>query len=321
MKWLKISGGALALALVLILAYFYHLAGKSIYYKYGKAHWQQSHPAECTPYRKSYFEDLGVTPIDHHCAETLNLPASSYFAQTPDGLKIHYRIFDGLSAAPILLHVSGITSDWLNGARYVKAAERMGFQLIAMEMRSHGSSDVDGKGVAYGCKENQDVVAVLHNLEERFPKRPVYLWGTSGATMAVLNAAPTLAKMPFVKALVLENPISSLADVAQTKSPGLPGFVYQGFLSMASWRAGVNFETCAAIRQAPKLRQPTLVTVAQTDTLTPVSMAEKVYAAVGSKSKVFKVYPQGQHERIWNGQPRAYEADLKAHWEQALASN
>ncbi len=302
-----------------ISAYFYQLAGKSLYYKYGKAHWQVSHPASCSTYRERYYENLQPTdapqPLDLTCEQARVFPARSHTATTVDGLSIHYRVFHTtLLNPPLLLHVPGITSDWLNGARYVQAAERMGFQLVVMEMRNHGSSAVNGEGVRYGCKEKHDVVAVLEQLHQQYPERPVLVWGSSGATMAVINAGEALQYQAYVKGVILENPISSLGDVARVKSPGLPEMVYQGFLKAASLRGGVDFAACAPIQQASALKQPVLVTVSLQDTLTPEWMAKKVTDSLPRAT--LKTYPEGAHERIWNGQPVVYEQDLKAFWQQ-----
>ncbi|PIQ24799.1 hypothetical protein COW36_23800 [bacterium (Candidatus Blackallbacteria) CG17_big_fil_post_rev_8_21_14_2_50_48_46] len=298
-----------------VLLYFNQLADQMLFYKYDKAWWQTSHPASCTPYRQSYFEDLrpkasSSKPLELSCEEALKLPAQSAYAQTSDGLKIHYRIFfTQHKKAPLLLHVSGITSDWLNGARYVPAAQRMGFQLVTMEMRNHGNSDNNGLGTRYGCHESADILAVLKALHEKEPDRKIMLWGTSGATMAILNAAEDLSKDPLIQTILLENPISSLRDVAEAKKPGLPPFVYNFAMGMASLKGGVDFQACAPTAQAPKLLKKVWVTVSQKDQLTPVWMAQKIVQALPQGS--LKMYPEGNHERIWNGQPEAYETDIR----------
>lgn len=315
-------------------------ADKMLYYKYGKAYWIKPNPAQCDDYRKGYFKDLRPSAeqtkspqqnsLDLSCEAALKLPAESHFATNSEGMKIHYRVFpappktpthtrpEGGSPAPLLLHVSGITSTWLNGARYAKAAERMGFQLIAMEMRNHGISDHNQAGVSYGCKEQADVKAVLKALQTEFPDRPVLLWGSSGGSMAILNAAPSLpSAYPQVKALLVESPSSSLRDVAESKSPGLPPWLYETAIGIAGLRAGVRFADCAATALAPQVTLPTWVVVNQQDPLTPPWMANKIHAALPPKLRSLTVYPHGGHEAVWNGQPKQYEADLLKFWQRA----
>lgn len=333
--------GLLGLGFIPVAGLFYLnlQADKMLYYKYGKAYWLKPNPAQCDDYRQGYFKDLrpgssaSAQPkgqIDLSCEAALKLPAESRFATNSEGLKIHYRVFPAPPAkstaksitkpppppTPLLLHVSGITSTWLNGARYAKAADRMGFQLIAMEMRNHGISDHNQAGVSYGCKEKEDVKAVLGALGKDFPGRPILLWGSSGGSMAILNAAPSLpSEYPEVKALLVESPSSSLRDVAESKSPGLPPFIYETAIGIAGLRAGVKFQDCAATTLAPQVKLPTWVVVNKNDPLTPPWMAQKVYAALPPGLRSMALYPQGGHEAVWNGQPEQYEGDLRKFWQ------
>ncbi|MBT9544905.1 MAG: alpha/beta hydrolase [Candidatus Sericytochromatia bacterium] len=328
----------LGLSLIPVAGLFYLnlQADKMLYYKYGKAYWLKANPAQCDDYRKGYFKDLrpgasADSNLDLSCEAALKLTAESRFASNSEGMNIHYRVFPDQTPkstskstttkasadAPLLLHVSGITSTWLNGARYAKAAERMGFQLISMEMRNHGISDHNQAGVSYGCKEKEDVKAVLSALQKDFPQRPILLWGSSGGSMAILNAAPSLpSQFPQVKALLVESPSSSLRDVAESKSPGLPPWLYETAIGIAGMRAGVKFQDCAATTLAPEVKLPTWVVVNQEDPLTPPWMAKKIHAALPAALRSLTIYPHGGHEAVWNGQPEPYEADLRKFWEQ-----
>lgn len=314
----------LALFAGAIAAYLNLQADKIIYYKYGKAYWQHSQAIVCDDYRKGYFQDLrpgasAQAVLDLSCEQALTLAAESRFATSSDGLKIHYKVFTAPTDLPILLHVSGITSTWLNGARYVKASERMGFQLMSLEMRNHGLSQNNAQGVAYGCKEKSDVLAVLADIQKTYPARPILLWGSSGGSMSILNAAaahdPAFAS---VKALMIESPSSSLRDVAESKSPGLPGFLYDTVIALASWRTGNPLMACAATAQARHISLPTRVIGAEKDTLTPPWMAQKVYQALPKQLAQLTIYPHGKHEAVWNGQPESYEADVKRFWQTAF---
>jgi len=335
--------GLVGLSLIPVAGLFYLnlQADKMLYYKYGKAYWLKPNPAQCDEYRLGYFKDLRPASVsgasasaprhghlDLSCEAALKFPAESRFASNSEGLKIHYRVFpapparrpaksSSPSETPLLLHVSGITSTWLNGARYAKAAERMGFQLIAMEMRNHGISDHNQAGVSYGCKEKNDVKAVLSALQKDFPKSPILLWGSSGGSMAILNAAPSLpSEFPQVKALLVESPSSSLRDVAESKSPGLPPWLYETAIGIAGMRAGVKFQDCAATTLAPQVQLPTWVVVNKADPLTPPWMAKKIHAALPAALRSLTIYPHGGHEAVWNGQPEQYEADLEKFWKQ-----
>ncbi|PKL76924.1 MAG: hypothetical protein CVV27_07785 [Candidatus Melainabacteria bacterium HGW-Melainabacteria-1] len=340
----RLQRGLLALAGLMLLStplaglwMVHDLAGKVIYYKYGPERWARQRPGICSPSRRELvYADLRPTGLgaDHYrpglpsrdkytalefsCNQARRLSAASAYAQTQDGLRIHYRIFasDLGANAPLLLHVPGITSAWLDGARYAGAARRMGFRLAVLELRNHGISDNDGFGAGYGCREAKDVLAVAKALMQRYPQSQLLIWGSSMGSMSILNAAAELEQFPKVRALVIENPPTSLREVVEVSfAPGRPKPLYDAVLAMASFRSQVDYGRCAPISLTPQLQLPAFVTVAQADSLTPVSMVEKVYQSLPTgKGHQFKIYPHGDHAAIWNGQPKTYEADILAFW-------
>ncbi|MEZ0372115.1 MAG: alpha/beta hydrolase [Candidatus Sericytochromatia bacterium] len=305
--------------------YVYDLAGRVIFFKYGPERWAVQRPGICSPARREQvFADMrpgakADTALELSCDLARRQPATSAYALTSDGLKIHYRVFAATAKQqPILLHVPGITSTWLDGARYVPLAKRLGFQLAVLELRNHGISGNNGQGASYGCREKEDVLAVVKALQQRFPGRPMLIWSSSMGSMSVLNAAQQLqAQVPAVKALLLENPPTALREavekLAKDKQPAL---LYEAVTSMASLRSGVDFRTCSPVAVGAGLTIPALVTVARADSLTPVPMVQKLFAALpAGHDHQLKIYPYGKHAAIWNGQPKVYEADIKAFWQ------
>lgn len=306
------------------------LADKIIFFKYGPERWAMQRPGVCSPARRELvYADLrpgrqiagGDKPLEISCEQARRLPAVSDYTNTADGLKIHYRVFDSdRPDAPLLLHVPGITSSWLDGARYAGVAKRLGFRLAVLELRNHGISGNNGMGAAYGCREREDVLAVVKALQARFPARPMLIWSSSMGTMSVLNATPELAQMPEVKGLLLENFPTSLRDVVEVSfSPGHPALLYDSVLALAGFRHGVNFKACSPVALVKDLSIPAFVTVTRADDLTPVAMVEKAYSAFPTgRGHRYKLYPHGRHAAIWNGQPEVYEADIRQFWVEAL---
>ncbi|MBF2053716.1 MAG: alpha/beta fold hydrolase [Candidatus Sericytochromatia bacterium] len=322
-RYLEILG-LLILALPLALFLFlYKQTDGILYFKYGPAGWAEQRPGYCSDSRKALvYADMRPgadksQPLELSCENATALPYSTHYAQTRDGLSIHYKRYPATAPGqPLLLYVPGITSTWLDGSRFVPLARRLGFELAVMELRNHGVSGNNGAGATYGCREKEDVLAVVADLLKDQPERSIYLWGTSMGSMSILNAAPELQqRFPRWRAVVLENPPSSLREVMEERSPGYPGLLYDWTLALTSWRAGVDFESCAPVALAPKLQVPALVTVAEHDTLTPPDMVKKVYAALPDTGQHrFIRYPHGAHAAVWNGQPERYEADMLAFW-------
>lgn len=306
-------------------AYLYQQSEKLIFYKYGEEGWAKERPGSCSDARKYYFSDLRPTVaegkvLEMSCEKGEKYTYLSMYPKSRDGIKVHAKLFKAPKPSPLLVHVPGLTSTWLDATRYIPLANRLGFQLVTLEMRNHGISGNNGKGVAYGCHEWKDVMAVLTELNTRFPQRHIYLWGSSMGASAVLNAAPHFQKLyPNVKAVVLENPFSSLRDMLEQETPDVLPIFHTLTVSIAGQRAESNFETCSPTALAGRLKLPTLVTVSQKDTRTPPEMANTVYNALPhAADNKFIVYPEGDHAAIWNGQPLLYERDLKTHWERSV---
>lgn len=306
-----------------LAALMFQQAGQVLYHRLPYDIWTRQRPALCSPKRKELvYADMRpgqsnpLKPLELSCEQAKQLPAESGYATTDSGMRIYYRLYGKNKAWPMMLHVSGITSTWLDAVRYVPMAQRLGFRLVTMDLSNHGISDNNGMGAAYGCREAEDVLAVLTRLKQMAPKTAVFLTGTSMGTMAIANAA---SKMDYsqVKAVMLENPVSSLGAMMHQRAAKswIPEPLWLGVIQIAGWRAGYDFNECSPLNQLKNLKVPTLVMTSALDKSVPVSMVESVYRALPEDYyHELKVYPHGNHAAVWNGQPKEYETDLKKFW-------
>ncbi|PIQ26685.1 hypothetical protein COW36_01005 [bacterium (Candidatus Blackallbacteria) CG17_big_fil_post_rev_8_21_14_2_50_48_46] len=321
----------LCLALPLAgLLYLNQQAEKLVYFKYGKAKWGQQRPAACTPARKKWvYGDLrpghaGEVPLELTCEAALQEPKQEETVQNASGLPLHtVRYLTGSDAKrPWLVYISGATSTWLDATRYLPMARRLGFNLASLDMSNHGISGNNGKGLGFGCREKEDVVALLDRVAQAYPQADLFLAGTSTGTMAIANAAGILNKRPYaarIVATVLENPPSSVRDLMAFRQPHFPGFLYDLTAFLAGLQTGLDFGHCAPVNQLGQWRYPTLVQMPGQDNLVSPEMARKVYQALPTDlPKRFVHYPQGYHAALWNAQPQIFEADFKAIWETGL---
>lgn len=330
-NYLQILGLLVLSIPLLVVLVLYDRAGDIIFFKYGEQGWAMQRPAKCSDSRKALvYADMrpgqkGDKPLELSCEAAEALPARTFFARKPDGLDIHYKVYDAPQpGAPLMIHVSGLTSTYLDGARYYPMARRLGFQLITFDLSNHGISGNNGQGAAYGCREQEDVLTVVKEALRRYPGRDLMLTGTSMGTMAIANAADQLLALPEAKQIVaiqFENPPSSLRDTVafHRDGQGAPGFVLDGVVWLAGLRSGHDYTACAPVRQVADLLRPVLVHQAESDTIVSVDMARKVFAALPpGLPHQFKLYPHGKHAAVWNGQPEAYERDLAALWQTGL---
>lgn len=298
------------------------LAGLLLFHGRAPAEWNQIQPVTCTP----WLRDVGFAGAPMSCDTALGLVGQHQTALTASGRRAHYITYDSDALpggtqplepqSPVWLHLHGLNSNYLHGTRYLGVAKRAGFRLVSAEYVNHGLSDHDGKGAAYGCKESDDVVAVVKAVLARYPGSDVLITASSMGTMALALAEAKIAAADHegrIKAFALENPPTTVRDLASSVGIGarLPKALIDLTLSHAAERAGYNFEECSPMAAYSRFSHPTLVQHAATDELLPPSMGERVYAALPSQiPKHFALYPKGSHSAVWNAQPDLFEKDL-----------
>lgn len=306
--------------------------------------WMAVETIECTKWMREYaFADLregfpSKKPLDVSCDDSLNLPSQSFYTKNVRDERIHYKVYDNLTPdqqktvanPPLFFHVHGVSGTYMHGTRYFKMASRLGFQLVAMDLSNHGLSDHNGLGASYGCREKDDVLAVLEALKAQFPGRKILLHATSMGSMASINAAgvflpqETAATERTVLALALENPIPSVRELVLStpKKPPSP----QAFINVGVWlaerRGRVQFDTCEPIASAPKINVPTYIFNSVNDDIVAPEVSRKIADAI-PKEHVFKVrvFTKGAHSTVWNGNPTEVEQDLADLWKAAYPNN
>lgn len=320
----------LPLCIALLSVGLYEAGGKLIYWGLdNRADGLVKRSPRCTEWQRTKgFADLRPghdpkQPLELSCTEALTQRGEDRYVTAATGMHIRYRVYPSPLGpqAPQMLYVHGISAQLLHGARFLRMAERLGFQLVVMELSNHGESDTNGKGAAYGCRESADVVAVVRDLAQRHPQRDLLIYATSMGTMATLNAMPQLPIHPRLRGLVLENPIPALDQVLKQhprRPRWFPSVLLDGAVTMAGWRAGYNFQSCAPAHLIPHAIYPVWIPIAAHDELVAVSLAKTVYQLWPAHlPRQLTVYPHGVHAAVWNGQPQAFERDLGQFWQQA----
>ncbi len=333
---------ALGLTVALLVGHF--MSDMLIFHKRGgKSGWLSPSPAECqgwtTEVAFQQSPDLVGTNLGStrpSCQEALRLRASHRKTLNRSGLAIHYAVFassseqanpgsEKVEKKPLWVHFHGLNGNYLHGARYFQTAEDLGFQLVAVDLSNHGISDHDGLGAAYGCKEKDDVVAVIRDLLITEPGRNLLISGSSMGAMAVSLAEEELIAgdgQHRIVALALENPIPSVEAIV-SQSEGVPRFpapLIKLGLTFAEMKTGFDFEECAPIKKYPVFSRPTLVQHSEQDEFAPVALGKASYQALPSTlPKLLRIYPRGRHSAIWNSQKEEFESDLAEIWKIGLA--
>ncbi len=123
----------------------------------------------------------------------------------------------------------------------------------------------------------RDATSAYAWLRARMSAQSIVLYGESLGT----GVAVALAGQVEVKAVVLDAPYTSTADVAQSQYPFLP----------VHWLMHDQYPSLARVK---RLTAPVLILHGTQDRLVPYEMGQKLYAAVPGR-KVFVSVPQGDH--------------------------
>lgn len=210
-------------------------------------------------------------------AAGLNGWSADRFTAT-DGATIPYWEHAARSAnAPVLLYFHG------NGGglhAFVPALDWLGtqdVQLIAMEYRGFpGAPDRPSEKAIIA-----DAVALFDHVSQRYPTRPIAIWGYSLGT----GVATQLAAARTPAALVLEAPFSSAVDRAQQLFPLIPTRLLMRDQFLSREHIG-------------QVKAPVLIMHGEADIILPIGLAEQLYARAPEPKKFLRYPGRGHYDLI-----------------------
>lgn len=254
-----------------------------------------------------------------------------------DGTELFYRTWEPAESRGKLVIVHGFNE---HSGRFEHVAQywaRQGYTVWALDQRGHGRS---GGPRAY-VEQWSDYIADLHAFITGpvGGGRPLLL----GHSMGGLNAFRYgLAHPESIKALVITSPLfrnraqpsaidQLLLPVAARLAPKLLrpagldpatlsrdpaiGTAYMadplvGKQGTPRWYTEMLKATAASLTEAPSFQLPIFILAAGADALVDPEAAERVYQAIGSARKRFKLYPEFYHELLNEPEREAILADI-----------
>jgi len=188
---------------------------------------------------------------------------------------------------------------------YLLIAERLcavGFRCVLMDLPAHGEHPAEL--ATYGLKEADLPLGLLREAAQRFHFEPAPA-GLLGMSMggAVSVRAAALGASPW-RALVLISTFDSLGNVLQHQSGKIVGRRLGGFLQAGiTWefhrRTGHHLNEVNSLHQAKLVHCPTLVAHGTADTVIPLQLGERLYAALpASIEKQWVTIPGADHHNV-----------------------
>lgn len=204
-----------------------------------------------------------------------------------DGLRLFARLIpceEHISERGVLLMMHGYRSDPIH--EFGSCAEtfsKMGFVLCLPSQRAHGDSE--GKHLSYGINERFDVAAWARFLAERYPDRPIILFGVSMGASSVLMASE-LELPKNVVGVVADCGFTSPEEITKKvlrrdmKIPLFP--LYRTAELFVCAFAGYRFSDVSALDAVSNTDLQIMIVHGTEDAFVPYEMGQRLYKAVKS---------------------------------------
>lgn len=225
-----------------------------------------------------------------------------------DGLTLWGRYYHTRDGAPLQILFHGYRSLALRDcAGMFILAKKMGFNVLAVDQRSHGRSE--GRVITFGIKERHDCAKWVAYAADRFGKEvPIILSGLSMGAATVLMASEM--KLPGnVCCVVADCPYSSPKTIIRKvcKDRGFPEKLVYPFISVgARFFGGFSPESGSAEDSAKRSRLPVLLLHGEADRFVPCDMSRAIHAACRSDCQLH-TFPDAGHCLCYMIDPLRYE--------------
>jgi alpha-beta hydrolase superfamily lysophospholipase len=226
------------------------------------------------------YEMEAIYPFDAHHAD----PAS---AQVAGMIERHIAAADGTvlvvwqrmadPGRPTILYLPGNAGNLLGRAWRFRQLAARGYGFVALNWR--------GQGGSAGKPDEARLSADGLYLYDLFARLDPVGYGEGLGTAVAVKIAATRK----VRALVLESPFTSIADLARRQYPteDLTPYITQHWDSLAAM---------------PSVTEPLLVLHGSADRLVPLAEGEAIFAAAGSTDKHLLVLTDEDHSGLWNAE-------------------
>ena len=204
----------------------------------------------------------------------------------------------------VLVHGAGVDRRAMQ--KHVSYLHRAGFYVLLFDLRNHGISDNNGRGLSFGLYEGYDIEAAVEYLKNQ---KGIKRAGVLGTSMGAVSAIYAASRNPAIDAALLENPYSDLYLLicGRPKVKHVPRFYVDFVLYIVSKRMGVNTKGIRPVDVISAISpRPVFLIHGTGDRGVSYKHSERLFG-VALEPKELWVVPGGEHERIWNLVPLEYE--------------
>ena len=198
-------------------------------------------------------------------------------------------------------HGSNRHSEYFGSLNFYRAAVESGLSVLAIDLRNHGASGADERGMQWGKTEAEDAVAAIAWLRQRSPDLPLLALGKSMGGATVIHAA---ARGAETDGLILVDPLldtrSAFANGGWVAT-GLPAALFAPSAMAAVTFHGLPDGEDSALNLASTLDIPVLLLQDPED---PVTLARYARELASRNDKVI----------LWEAPPLDAAGQAKVAW-------
>lgn len=222
----------------------------------------------------------------------------------------------------IVILVHGAGGDRRAMLKHAGYLTKAGYHALLIDCHNHGFNARDGQGLSLGLWESESVIAAAEwaatHIKVLTPDGsgralvvPIAVLGTSQGAFAALRAA---AKTTLIRAVVAENPYSSVPDLLRAfpALAWLPGPVRgAALLFVSGWLGRSAWSLDARLFAQEMGARHILLIHGDADKMIPIQQSEMIYEALVGPKELWRV-PGGEHEKLWNSLGERYERKVLA---------
>lgn len=189
-----------------------------------------------------------------------------------------------------VIAVHGYTGRGSDMVQYIKQFEKLGFNSLIIDLRSHGKSE--GKYIGMGWLDHYDLELWIEKIIQENKNCKIILYGISmGAATVTMATGDTLPGN--VKLCIADCGYSSVWDefkVHLKKLFHIPAFPILHIANiMSKLIVGYSFKEASSIEQVKKSKIPTLFIHGCQDKFVPYEMLDKIYNNAGCKKEKLEI--------------------------------
>ncbi len=192
-----------------------------------------------------------------------------------------------------------------------------GFNVLLIDLRNHGSSDVVGERFTAGSEEYKDVLGAIDWLQSQgYDAREIGLMGVSMGAATSLNA---FGADTSIAAIWADSSFTDIPAVLndQLAMNGLPAFMKNAVLTVSKWD-GYDLNGISPIASVRNnANRPVMIVQGNQDEWISVAAAEPLYQAAGPNAELW-IIEGTRHVEAMFLYPEEYQTRMVAFFENAL---